>query len=80
MATLKPEIKVYTTKTCPYCVDAKDYLKRKKLTYQEILIDSREKVKELMQVSGQSGVPVIVVGKHVVLGFDQEVLDKLLGK
>ncbi|HLC63110.1 MAG TPA: glutaredoxin family protein [Candidatus Nanoarchaeia archaeon] len=78
MANLKPEIKIYTTKTCHYCIEAKKYFKSKKIAFKEIDVDSREKVKEMINISGQSGVPVIVIGKNVVVGFDKHAIEKIL--
>jgi len=38
----------------------------------------RDKAKEMIQKSGQMGVPVIIVDSEVVVGFNQVQLDKLL--
>jgi glutaredoxin len=38
----------------------------------------RDKAKEMIQKSGQMGVPVIIIDGEVVVGFNQTVLDKLL--
>ena len=38
----------------------------------------RDKAKEMIQKSGQMGVPVIIIDDQVVVGFNQAVLDKLL--
>ena len=79
MASVKPEIKIYTTKTCHYFFEAKNYFKSKKIDYREIDVGSDEKMaREMMKVSKQSGVPVIVIGKHVVVGFDKPVIEKIL--
>ena len=37
-----------------------------------------DKTKEMIQKSGQMGVPVIVIDDQVVVGFNQAQLDKLL--
>ncbi len=70
---------VYTTPTCPYCKRAKDYLTQKGIDYVEynVALD-RDKAQEMIQKSGQMGVPVIVIGDEVVVGFNQVLLDKLL--
>jgi len=38
----------------------------------------REKAREMIQKSGQMGVPVITIDSEVVVGFNQSLLDKLL--
>ncbi len=40
----------------------------------------REKAKEMIQKSGQMGVPVIIVGDQIVVGFNQSKLDALLAE
>ncbi len=73
------KVVVYTTPTCPYCKRAKDYLTQKGIDYVEynVALD-RDKAQEMIQKSGQMGVPVIVIGDEVVVGFNQVLLDKLL--
>ena len=79
MANLKPEIKIYTTKTCGYCIQAKDYFTKNKIAYKEVDVgDDKKAAKEMINLTGQYGVPVIVIGKHVVIGFDKPVIEKIL--
>jgi len=73
------KVAIYTTPTCPYCKRAKEYLSRKGISYQEynVAVD-RDKAKEMIQKSGQMGVPVITIDNEVVVGFNQVQLDSLL--
>lgn len=71
---------VYTTNTCPYCVLAKDYLKKKGVEFQEINVSNdREKAMEMMKKSGHNGVPQIEINGQMVLGFNKPKIDQLLG-
>ena len=74
------KVVIYSTPTCPYCKRAKDYLSRKGIPYTDINVaEDREKAKEMIQKSGQMGVPVISIDDNeVVVGFNQSLLDKLL--
>jgi len=73
------KVVVYSTPTCPYCKRAKDYLSRKGISYVEYNVAAdREKAHEMIQKSGQMGVPVIIINGEVVMGFNQALLDKLL--
>ena len=73
------KVVVYSTPTCPYCKRAKDYLSHKGITYTDINVaQDREKANEMIQKSGQMGVPVITIDNEVVVGFNQTLLDKLL--
>ncbi len=75
------KVVIYTTPTCPYCHRAKDYLSRKGIPYLEHNVAAdRDKVKEMIQKSGQMGVPVITINGEVVVGFNQSLLDKLLSQ
>lgn len=73
------EVKVYSTPTCPYCIRAKEYLKQKNINFQNIDV-SQDKVslEEMVKLSGQMGVPVIVVDGNVIIGFDRAKIDSLL--
>jgi len=75
------KVVIYTTPTCPYCHRAKEYLSRKGIPYTDINVaQDREKAKEMIQKSGQMGVPVITIDNEVVVGFNQTLLDKLLSQ
>ena len=71
---------MYSTPTCHYCNLAKEYFDEKKIKYESIDVSSNmEKRREMMEKSGQLGVPVILIDKEVVVGFDRSRLAQLLG-
>lgn len=73
-------VKVYSTPTCPYCKMAKEYLSGKKIPYQDIDVSRDQKAaEEMVKLSGQMGVPVIVIDGQIVKGFDKKRIDSLLG-
>jgi len=75
------DIKVYSTPTCPYCVKAKEYLKSKNIDFIDYDVSNdREKAMEMIELSGQRGVPVINIDGTIILGFDREKIDSLIGK
>ncbi len=70
------DIKVYTTPTCPWCRKTKEFLKEKGVEYDEIDVSSdRGAAKEMIERSGQMGVPQIVVGEKVIVGFDPDEIE-----
>lgn len=76
---MKKHVIVYSTPTCPYCVKAKDYLKEKGVEYQDVDVSSdRAAAMEMIEKSGQMGVPVIDIGGDIVVGFQPKVFDQLL--
>ncbi len=73
------QVRVYSTPTCPYCHMAKDFLKQNKIKFEDIDVSKdREKAQEMIEKSGQMGVPVIEIGKKILVGFDKEELKKAL--
>lgn len=72
-------VKVYTTPTCPFCIRAKAYLDSQGIRYENIDVSTnKEGLEEMVKISGQMGVPVIVVDGKIVIGFDKPRLDALL--
>lgn len=75
------KVVIYSTPTCPICKRAKAYLTEKGVSYQDIdVAASREAAREMIEKSGQMGVPVILVGDDMLIGFNQSKLDELLAK
>ena len=73
------EVKVYSTPTCPYCKMAKEYLSSKGVSYQNIDVSSdQNSLEEMVKLSGQMGVPVIVIDSEIMIGFDKARIDSLL--
>ncbi len=73
------KVVIYSTPTCSYCKGAKDYLSRKGISYIDYdVAENKDKAKEMIQKSGQMGVPVIIVDNEIMVGFNQTLLDKLL--
>lgn len=72
-------VKIYTTPTCPYCAMAKDFLKKHKIAFEEMdVAGDREKAIEMMNKSGQMGVPVLDIGGTIIVGFNKEAIKKAL--
>lgn len=72
-------IKVYSTPTCPWCTVAKNYLTSKNVIFEDLDVSkNREAATEMVQKSGQRGVPVIEINGNFIVGFDQATIDKLL--
>jgi glutaredoxin-like YruB-family protein len=73
-------ISIYSTPTCHFCQVAKEYFKENNLSYTEYNVASdAERRAEMIKKSGQLGVPVIVIGNDIVVGFNQEKVKNLLG-
>lgn len=72
-------VKVYSTNTCPYCIMVKDYLKQKNVNFEEINVgEDQEKAREMVNKSGQMGVPVVDIDGEIIIGFDRAKIDSTL--
>ncbi len=70
---------IYTTPTCSYCDQAKEFLRSRAVQFIEHDVSAdRSAADEMVGKSGQMGVPVIVIDDQVVIGFDRAKLDHLL--
>jgi glutaredoxin-like YruB-family protein len=72
-------VKVYSTPSCPYCVMAKNYFKANGIPFEDYDV-SRDyaKAEEMIQKSGQMGVPVIDVNGSVIVGFNLPAIERAL--
>jgi glutaredoxin 3 len=66
-----PEILVYTTPICPYCVAAKALLRKKKAAFREIDVSTDDELRaDLIRRTGRRTIPQIFIGARHVGGFD----------
>lgn len=76
---MKP-VKIYSTPSCIYCNIAKNFFKEHNIAYEDYNVAAdMEKRKEMVAKSGQMGVPVIVIGEDIVVGFNKPQVSQLLG-
>jgi|TARA_B100000315_G_C14257998_1_gene442822 glutaredoxin-like YruB-family protein len=74
------KVKVYSTSSCPWCHKAMDFLKENKIDFEEINVESDEKGRnDMIEKSGQMGVPVIDAKGTIIIGFDEPKLRAALG-
>ena len=72
-------ITIYSTPTCPYCKLAKQYLQGKNIPYKDIDVSVDEHAAhEMVQKSGQMGVPVIDIDGKIMVGFDKSAMEAAL--
>ena len=67
------KVTVYSVPTCPFCKKAKEYLDSNSVKYTDYNVaEDREKLDEMMKISSQRGVPVIVSGDKMLVGFNEK--------
>lgn len=73
-------VTIYSTPTCGYCNLAKEFMKAKGVVYTEHNVAADlEKRKEMIELTGQMGVPVLKIDDAVMVGFDEARLAEVLG-
>ncbi len=73
------KIEVYSTPTCPYCDKVKKFLDKNNIDYEDYNVaQNTEKAKEMVQKTGQKGVPVTQIGEETVIGYNKKKLKELL--
>jgi glutaredoxin-like YruB-family protein len=74
------KVAIYTTPTCTYCKHTKEFFAQHGITYEEHNVATDlEKRREMIDKSGQMGVPVITIDNDVIVGYDPEGLSRSLG-
>ena len=77
--TPQPYIRVFSTPSCPYCVTLKSFLEEKGFQYEDIDVAEDERAaKEMIDKSGQMGVPVVDIDGQIIVGFDRERISQIL--
>ena len=73
------KIKIYSTPTCPGCIKLKEYLKEKNIEFEDIDVSTnKEAAEEMVEKSGQMGVPVTEIDGKIIIGFDREKINEAL--
>jgi glutaredoxin 3 len=73
------KVTIYTTPTCHFCKMAKEFFAEKNVPYTayDVAADAAKR-QEMIELTGQLGVPVIVIDDNIMVGYDrQRIADKL---
>mgnify|MGYP001561269795 CR=1 FL=1 len=78
--TAQKTVAIYSTPTCHFCQLSKEFFAANNIQYTNYDVSKDlERRQEMFSITNQMGVPVIVIGDDVVIGFDREKLAELLG-
>jgi glutaredoxin 3 len=73
-------VTIFSTPVCHFCHAAKDFFQENGVAYTEHDVAADlEKRQEMIEMTGQMGVPVIRIDNDVVIGFDEAKVRELLG-
>ena len=72
-------VKVFSLPTCPHCQRVKTYLEKNGIVYQSVDVSEDKQARaEMIEKSGQMGVPVIDIDGEILLGFNETRLKEAL--
>ncbi len=73
------KVEIYSTPVCVHCAHAKAFFKKNNIAYTEYNVAADQaKRSEMVEKSGQLGVPVIDIAGDIVVGFDEKTISELL--
>lgn len=72
-------VTVYTSPTCHFCHQAMDYLKEKNVEFEAKDISKDPEARKFLMSQKIMGVPAIYIDDELVMGFDKQKIDSLLG-
>lgn len=79
---METSVTIFSTPNCTYCKKAKEFLTANNISFEDIDVSTNSEAKaEMIEISGQMGVPVIRIGtQDVVVGFtgNEDLLKELL--
>ena len=74
-----PKVRIFSSPSCPYCFTLQEFLKEYNIEFEVIDVSKDEKaLNEMIEKSGQMGVPVVEIDGQIVVGFDREKISRLL--
>ena len=75
-----PRVILFSSGSCPWCDRAKSYLRQKGVRVEEVRVDEDpDAAKDVVRMTGQMSVPVLLIGSAKIVGFDKGRIDRLLG-
>lgn len=78
MSKNPPRVRVFTTRQCPHCRQAKQWLQQQGVRFEEWNVETQPRARKLFQQLGGRGVPLITVGDNSLNGFDAKTLSRWL--
>jgi glutaredoxin 3 len=71
---------LFSSSSCPWCSRAKNYLLQKGIRVKEIKVDKDpDAARDVVRMTGQMSVPVLLIGRVKITGFDKAKIDRVLG-
>ena len=73
------KVKIYITDDCAYCLTLEKFLRENNIQFESINIsENKEEISAVIRKSGEKQVPIVEIGKEIIIGFDKERICELL--
>jgi glutaredoxin-like YruB-family protein len=72
------KVEIYTSETCHYCHDAKEFLKQNNIDFTEYNISKDIDARKALMKKGYMSVPLIIIENQEILGFNRDRISKIL--
>lgn len=77
---MSKNVTIYSTPVCHHCHSAKDFFAAHNVEFTEHDVAADvERRQEMIEMTGQMGVPVIRIDDDIIIGYDEAKLKELLG-
>ena len=77
---MSKQVKIYSTPACSFCIRAKQFLRDNNVSFEDIDVSvNSSAAQEMMQKTGQIGVPILDIDGEIIIGFDKDKIKKALG-
>jgi glutaredoxin 3 len=74
------KVVLFSSGSCPWCSRARKYLRQNGIRVKDIRVDRNpDAIKDVKRETGQTGIPVLLIGRAKIVGFDKPKIDRLLG-
>jgi len=74
------KVVLFSSGSCPWCSRARRYLRQNGIRVKDIRVDRNpDAIKDVKRETGQTGIPVLLIGRAKIVGFDKPKIDRLLG-
>jgi len=75
----QPRVIIFTSSSCPWCNRVKQYLSERRFRFREVNVERDPEGARELRRRNITGVPVVLINNHPIVGFDKAKINKLLG-
>ena len=74
LKTSDKTVVLFSTSTCPYCAQTRDFLEKEGVAYKDYVLDKSPDGVALYDSLGEKAVPILVIGARKIKGFKPDAI------